>query len=89
MGIARRREGGYQARTRDNKAPISFGVVCSLEGENLDADYSARLDLELEMLNAERSSLGKEPITSERGSSAVRFDYSAERTVKVFGRQPA
>ena len=58
---------------------MSFGVICSLEGECLDADYSTHLDLELEMLNAERRSLGKEPITSEWGSSAVRFDYGKNR----------
>jgi len=68
-----------QNRARDDKAPVSFGVICSLEGENLDADYSAHLDLELEMLNAERKSLGKESITSEWGSSAVRFDYGKNR----------
>jgi len=51
-------------RARENKLPISFGVICSLEGENLDPDYSAHLDLELQMLNAERLSRGEAPGTS-------------------------
>ena len=66
-------------RARKNKLPISFGVVCSLEGENLDPDYSTHLDLELSMLNAERASRGEEPLNSNWGSSSVRFDYGKNR----------
>ena len=66
-------------RARQNKLPISFGVICSLEGENLDPDYSTHLDLELSMLNAERASRGEEPLNSNWGSSSVRFDYGKNR----------